>query len=665
MLRGALALSLGILLARWRIPSLPFLLGLLALTASILTLALRSGSALFKTSAALVLTAVAGMLLASLRDDPLLETFAGQHLEDVDAVGKIVSGPSVRGVPGHERVEYLLDLDTLIFRNSVASVKRRVLLRVDDTTAFNPKLLPQSGEHVVLRCACDVPQVHPPLGTFDQRSLLASRGAGALVTVDDVADIAITGGDDRGGVERMTTAVRESVKRFAEQHVRGEEGEIVRALITGEREGIDPETNDAFRRTGTIHVLSVSGLHVGIIALALFVLVSWWRNRWVQVAIFTALMVPYVAITGAAPPVLRAAVMAVAFMVARASGRRVSSLNTLGAGMLAILLADPHALFDVGFQLSCASVAGIVLILPRLDHRMRRSVPWLWRRVWAKRIVQLLAMSLAAQLATLPIILAVYGTVSPISPLANLLVVPLMNCALAAGMLGSLVFPLSDLLASWFGAAAYMLVWLSRAIALECASFGWAQIALPQIGPIGSALLGTVTLATISLRRWRLLPRLVALACSIAIVLLATHLADPLHASVDRAALLLPWRGGTAVALRFCGEMRLYVDRGVDTAGAASLARRARGVLGGTTAGVIRVGPPKALLDSADGLLALDARATVAAPYHHLLFTLESRRVPQPVGLRRMPFLLIPLRFPLDEPMVLVEREGEWRMGLW
>jgi|GEM_PF-2317952 len=664
MLRGACALSLGILLARWLVPPLDALLALLGLASALLLLALRAGRRRELPTAAATIAAVvvAGMVLSVLRDDALFDSFSGLQLNDVDAVGRVVSGPVVREGPGRERVEYLLDLDSLIFRNSVARLHRRVLVRVEDTTAFDPALLPGPGNHVVLRCAFEVPQSDPPPGVFDRGSFLAARGATALVAVRDVADIAITGRDGRSWIERLTGDVREGVRRFAERHVRGEEGEIVRALVTGERDGIDPETNDAFRRTGTLHVLSVSGLHVGILALALFVVVSWWRNRWGQVLLFTALLVPYVVLTGAAPPVLRAGLMAVVFMIARAGARPAHPLNILGAAALLILVADPAALFDLGFQLSCASVAGIVMIVPALDHRMRRAAPRLWRQTWLRWTAQLLAMSCAAQLATLPIILSVYGTVSPVSPFANLLVVPLMNGALGAGMLGALATPLSDTLGSWFGAAAYLLVGLSRWIAVECASLWWAQVALPSLSTAGAVVLGLAIMLIVARRGWRLVPRAVMVLAATVLVFVAERFADPLAADLEERVLLLPWRGGTAAAVQSKGRFHLYVDGALDTVGAAALARRT-GVSPGRPAQVVPVHSPL----HGDGgrplpgsLLALDVRSTLAVPHDHLIFSLESGRVPGPVTVAGAPLLLLPLRFPLDEPLLLVLRRGRW-----
>lgn len=226
---------------------------------------------------------------------------------------------------------------------------------------------------------------------------------------------------------------------------------IAAALTLGWRADIDPATLDLYRDSGIMHLLCVSGLHVGLLAslvgLLLLGLGKERRGRIVRGTLQLLAVWTFTILSGAAPSTLRAALMFSLFILADSLGRRTDRLNLLALAAIAMLLAKPLLLFDLGWQLSVSAVAGISLIHPLLRH----TLPPLSHAL----------VSTAATVATLPLIVARFHRLPLYFLIANLLVVPLAALILAASLLYlalpcpvtawpvSLLLGFSDSVTSW------------------------------------------------------------------------------------------------------------------------------------------------------------------------------------------------------------------------
>ena len=212
---------------------------------------------------------------------------------------------------------------------------------------------------------------------------------------------------------------------------------IAEALLLGWRDDVDAATQRQFRDAGITHLLCVSGLHVGIVAwLAGVVLFFLGMKRWQRVTkgIFQIGVVwLFVLLTGMAPSTLRAGVMFSLLLVGGMLQRQPNSLNNLCTSMWLLLLINPMLLFDVGFQLSYAAVAGIILWNRPLQQLLPMSHQWyLWlpQKAW-----QLICLSTAAQLATLPLVLYHFHQFPLYFLIANLTIVPFAGVLLATVLL--------------------------------------------------------------------------------------------------------------------------------------------------------------------------------------------------------------------------------------
>jgi competence protein ComEC len=226
----------------------------------------------------------------------------------------------------------------------------------------------------------------------------------------------------------------------AERHLReriaarfgAELAPLLTALLLGDRQELDGELSDAFARTGTIHILSVSGLHVVFLAeLLAFALGLARLGPRARAGASTALLAAYAALVGALPSAVRAAVMASLAMWARAGERRVDPWQLLGVAAVGLLAWRPGDLFDLGFVLSFASVAGLLALVIPLERWLASGGPGGDRPM---RPVAFLAAGLAATtaatVATLPIQAAAFGWLAPVGFLLNPAAVPLAGIGL-------------------------------------------------------------------------------------------------------------------------------------------------------------------------------------------------------------------------------------------
>ena len=211
-----------------------------------------------------------------------------------------------------------------------------------------------------------------------------------------------------------------------------EERAVVNALLLGDKRELDPELRQGYANTGAMHILAVSGMHVGIIYLFLEFLLSFlkkWRHGIrIQSVILLLMIWLYALITGLSPSVFRAAIMISFIIVARATHRYTQMFNTLALSMLFILLFNPALLYGVGFQLSYLAVLGIMV----LYKPIKRVIPvtnWAGDKLWS-----LAAVSLAAQTGTFPLVLHVFQQFPNYFLLTNLLIAPLASLIMYTGI---------------------------------------------------------------------------------------------------------------------------------------------------------------------------------------------------------------------------------------
>ena len=291
---------------------------------------------------------------------------------------------------------------------------------------------------------------------FDFGAYLLRQGLRGYATAK-IEDVQITG--VTRDIQTFIIAARRAVSGRIDA-LFPENAGLMRALTLGDRTLLSEELRESLSRTGTAHLISISGLHVTVLcALLSFVLRRIMSRKWANV-LAILLLIPYGALIGFSAPFVRALSMFAIFCFAPIAGVPSDSITRLCAVLLVYLLARPLSIDDAGFVLSYAASAGILLLVPPLmkltgAEALRRRRPPATRRGRLLHKLKLyfptlLCASLAAQLTTLPAVVAFFGVQSVISLPFNLVCVPLCMLGYIAGLAALLLsvplFPLAALL---------------------------------------------------------------------------------------------------------------------------------------------------------------------------------------------------------------------------
>jgi competence protein ComEC len=280
------------------------------------------------------------------------------------------------------------------------------------------------------------------------------------------------------------------------------EAGLAAGILVGLRDRVDRDLAAAFTTAGVSHVVAISGWNIAIVAAAIAAMAGRVRRRRRSILTMVAI-VAYVAFAGASASVVRAGAMAAVVLLARESGRAGRAAAALAWAAVLLLVADPGLIRDAGFQLSALATAGLIAwatpLTAWIDRVGRGHLPgWL---------AESLGVSLAAQAATIPVVLASFGRLAILSPVVNLAVVPLVAPAMAAGLVamlgGFLVLAGAPaLVGSILAAPGWVSLRIMVAIVDAMASLPFASVTLPASMATATAMATLAAIAVVHLR-WR------------------------------------------------------------------------------------------------------------------------------------------------------------------
>jgi competence protein ComEC len=361
-------------------------------------------------------------------------------------------------------------------------------------------------------------------GGFDQQSWLAAQGIKAVLEVHASQLI------------KRSSGTRESAKQNLEKGLSPESAALIVALTLGDKGDLS-STYATFQRAGLAHALALSGLNVAILV-GFFLLVFYKLSHW-RYLLCILLLVAYLLLVGIQPSLLRAVIMACIVLLGLFLGKgRVQVFPALSLAVCLHLLLDPRTLFSLSAQLSYSAVLGMALVLPQLP-RLKGWAQWVWSS---------LATTFAAQLLVLPLLLHNFHALALWSPLANLLVLPLLNLLVPLGFLklflgGFLAWPVD-----WVSKAS---LWLIEGLSHS------PQLYWGSISPVGFVLYF-----------WALIPLFLALYKKISwrhsLVLLSTALLIAILCKPSPKATLWQLDVGQGDATLIClpGDVNILIDGG-------------------------------------------------------------------------------------------------------
>jgi competence protein ComEC len=379
--------------------------------------------------------------------------------------GTLTDDPRPRG----ERQQLVLDELLLVRNDQQRAVRGRILVWLPRSAEL------AVGDRVRVSAKLDEPQ---DFDGFAYREYLARQGIGAIARAFDLAVV----GHRISPLVAITASARHWLLGGLNSLVPEPEAALGAGILLGVRASIAPEVADAFAVAGLTHVVAISGWNIAIVAalVAAFLRPMAKRRggRLMGSACTIAAIAGYVLLTGASPSVVRAALMAGAILLARHDGAPAHAASALMLAALGMLLVAPPVLWDVGFQLSLLATAGLIVFAAPIERRLGG---------WPPLLREPLALTAAAQLATMPVILGNFERLSLVAPLANVVVTPIVPLAMLAsaiaavvgGLDGAVHLPLAGDAAAWLAAGwawltlRAMIVAGSTAAALPFASVPW------------------------------------------------------------------------------------------------------------------------------------------------------------------------------------------------
>jgi competence protein ComEC len=530
--------------------------GLAALAGGALLVALIAPSR--RGPAVLLAVALAGFGLGAARSRAVLyPTLPPHHVAHLELPVRATLVARVVVPPEHRRRQTILvvEAEQVAEGGMLRPAEGRIRL-----TVRRPGRRWRWGDRLRVTTTLRLPRNFENPGRFDYVGHLARRGVHVTAAAWDPATVHRLPSTRHGArlrIERWRARVGARIRA----RVPAPGGALLEALVLGDQGGIRDDLREAFMRAGVVHVLSVSGLHIALVAAGAFGLAHYLLGRSERVLLAlpvrpvaaTLALVPvalYTVLSGLGVPVLRAAAMVVAATAGQLSGRSIDPLRSLVVAALALMLVFPTAALDVGAQLSFVSVAALVWGTRRLGGHGRRG----------PRIRDAILASPCALAGTAPLTAFHFGQLSIVGLIANPVVVPIFGSAVVLlGLLGAVAEPLSPPLADVSFAIAGRILRVGVAVVAAFAAVPAASIAVPT--PSLAQLVSLYGLLAGFLLRGRARGAIVALAIAGLLVDAAdraTHAPSPRATRVT----FLDVGQGDAALVELPGGRTLVVDAG-------------------------------------------------------------------------------------------------------
>jgi ComEC/Rec2-related protein len=332
----------------------------------------------------------------------------------------------------------------------------RILLRFTSS----PMAL-KEGMNIQVRGIASNPDKAELRGEFDQMNYLQSKNIQFLIMVKETAIIQSANNDIHSSIRFIREWIDIALSRIFPK----DSLPLVQGIVLGETSDISSDLRNAFALLGTAHILSVSGFHAGIIALMLLFLLSWIPSLIIRNALLILSLIVFLEIVHWDPPAIRACMMTslgytIFSLQRKAHGIHV--LLTIGGFMISL---DPTLLSSIGFQMSMAGMFGLIF-LPQYLHAFHQ-------RIFPKSIAHSLSTSMSVMMILLPLTAWYFEMISFISPIANLMFIPMFTIALCWTIIAVICFSFSVYLAELFAMSAHQVIAIADELHIQISTLDW------------------------------------------------------------------------------------------------------------------------------------------------------------------------------------------------
>ncbi|NQT90326.1 MAG: ComEC family competence protein [Candidatus Omnitrophica bacterium] len=286
------------------------------------------------------------------------------------------------------------------------------------------------GDIIVLCGKLKAPSKAASPGKFDYSRYLKTKGIRTLIDVRDDDNITVIP-PGSVGIRRTIYDARQKIGAIINRYLNSYDGAVLNAMLIGKRSAVPKDLKDDFIKTGTVHVLSISGLHVAIISAILFFILRLMRiaRRPSSILLILFLLV-YAVLAGSRPPIIRATIMIIIYLLGNILERDFDIYSSLSLAGIIMLLVNPMQIFAAGFMLSFACVFSICYLTPKLESLFKTGT----KNPIARYISKIAFASLAVFIGIAPLTAYFFKIVSPISIIANIFIVPLLGAVLLCGI---------------------------------------------------------------------------------------------------------------------------------------------------------------------------------------------------------------------------------------
>lgn len=385
----------------------------------------------------------------------------------ITILGEIVRPPDDR----QTRIEYMLESNAIRLTETGAAIPVHGRVLLSDRRLY-PRL--HYGDTMEATGTFTLPES----ATFNYAAYLQMKGIGSILQVQGTTVLNTGGGSP---LTRTLTWLRTSAEEKLTRIFPEPSASLLAGLLTGSRKGLPPALSETFRITGLTHILAISGFNITIIISIMTGALFFLPLRWRLIPSIT-MIVLFTLFVGAEASVVRAAIMGILGLLALHTGRMVHARLAVLWTAFFMLMWNPLQLWhDMGFHLSFLAVLGLMELSPILEP-MLKNIP---KQFGLRESLQ---TTLAAQLSAMPWSAASFGQLSLISPVANLLVAPLIPLAMLTGFISLCAGWISEPLGRMFGIPALVLLELMTDISTLLSHIPFASIGTGPIGVVGISI---------------------------------------------------------------------------------------------------------------------------------------------------------------------------------
>lgn len=404
----------------------------------------KQGFSSLKNILAGLLIIISSVYITQLRtdvfDSPLLKYYKEKN---VVVYGEVESVELIRDF----EIVFKLNTDSVLIANQSYSDKEKLLCKFRGDTllreSFYESILP--GNKIYIEGIFLKGRERRNPGEFDYNKYLNRIGISGILICNEADSLSILS-RDYNTVNSAIFTIRKTIDKRLHELFEPQTAGLLRGLLLADRSEIDFELKTQFINSGVIHVLAVSGLHVGYI-LIIFIFMFGRFNIVIRSVLISIGLISFMFITGVPPSVFRATVMSLIILLAFVSGRSTNLINSISLAALVLLLIDPGEIYNPGFQLSFSAVLSIAIIFPIIENQINGLGI---TKKFVRGIILFIGVSLSAQIGTLPFTLAYFGKLSIIALFTNLLVIPAIGMVIALAFASLSLSLISITISSYF-----------------------------------------------------------------------------------------------------------------------------------------------------------------------------------------------------------------------